>query len=423
MNEIRLDYGRAGVRVALDPGIADWDIIQPQNAPALPDPMTTFVKAVAGPIESAPLDRIIRPDDEVIIVTADGTRPVPNEFLIKAIIDYCHLTPEKIMILVGTGTHRPPGNDELAEFLGQDIVNNCRVVCHDAADKNMLVYLGMSAHGIPVYMNKIYAEAGKKIVLGFIEPHFFAGFSGGSKGICPGVCGLETIDAFHSYHIIGHPKSDYGILEDNPQQTAAREVAALAPPDFLINVILNNRKEITGIYAGHYVEAHRIGCESAANTAIVRLERKYPIVITSNSGYPLDQNLYQTVKGIAAASLITKEGGTIFIASECCRGIPDDGNFAGIMESRADPGALLDMMSRSDFKLMDRWQAQKLAMILEKMKVKIYTSLDAAQVEKCKMVKVDDIQAALAADIARLGRRPRVAVMPHGPLTIPRSAK
>ena len=423
MNEVRLDYGRTGVRIEIDPRIAEWDIIEPGDVPALREPRTAFIEAVTNPVESKSLDKIIKPEDEVVIVTADGTRPVPNEFLIKAIIEHCHLTPEKITILVGTGTHRPHSNDELIELLGREILDNCRVVCHDAADEEKLEFLGTTAHGIPVHMNKLYANAGKRIVLGFIEPHFFAGFSGGAKGICPAVCGLETIDAFHSYEIIGHPKSNYGFLEDNPQQAAAREVASMAPPDFLINVILNNRKEITGIYAGHYIEAHRLGCRSAEDMAIIERDKKYPIVVTSNSGYPLDQNLYQTVKGIAAASLITEDGGTIYIASECIRGIPDDGNFAEIMESRTDPGALLDMMSGSEFKLMDRWQAQKLAIILEKMKVKIYTSLDATRVEKCRMVKVNDNGSSITDEIAGLGYRPRVAVMPHGPLTIPRLAK
>ncbi|MEW5923801.1 MAG: nickel-dependent lactate racemase [Candidatus Zixiibacteriota bacterium] len=423
MNTIRLDYGRTGVTIDLDPGLADWDIIEPRDLPALENPINDFVESVSHPFESMPLDRIILPNDELVIVTADGTRPVPNKFLIRAIIDFCRLDPAKVTILVGTGTHRPHRRNELVELLGQEIINDCRVVCHNAADQGMLEFLGATSHGIPVHMNEIYTKARKRIVLGFIEPHFFAGFSGGAKGICPAVCGLETIDAFHSFDIIGHPKSDYGILEDNPQQMAAREVTGLAPPDFLINVILNSQKEISRIFAGHYIEAHRLGCQSAAETAIVRIGRKFPIVVTSNAGHPLDQNLYQTVKGIAAASLITEEGGTIIIASECSRGIPDDGNFAEIMESRPDPRSLLAMMSKREFKLMDRWQAQKLVIILEKMKVKIYTSLDAAQVEKCGMIKVNDIRSALADEIAQPGYRPRVAVMPHGPLTIPQLVK
>jgi len=418
-NMVRLDYGLSGVEIRLDRNLADWDIIEPRTTPAAASFEKSFFESVSNPIGRPSLCELISPDDSVAIVTADATRPVPNRLLIPAVIEHCRLKPENVTILVGTGTHRPHSERELNELLGDEIITKCRVICHDASDDKMLEYIGDTESGIPVHMNKYYLHADKKIALGFIEPHFFAGYSGGAKGICPAICGLKTINAFHSFDIIGDPESDYGILEKNPQQRAARDVTAMAPPDFLINVILNSRKEITQIFSGHYIEAHREGCRTVSESAMVGVKRKYPLVITSNSGYPLDQNLYQTVKGIAAASLITEKGGHIIIASECRNGIPPDGNFAGIMESERDPESLLRKMADRKFKLTDRWQAQKLAGILRNVDVLVYSSLDAASIGKCKMRKIDNIQTTIADIATRLTDHPRIAVMPQGPLTIP----
>ena len=413
-----MDYGRTGLEIEIDHSLAEWNIKEPVRLPAVESFPQSFLASVSEPIGSGPIDEVIAPSDKVVIVTSDGTRPVPNKLLIPAIIKHCRLKPENVTILIGTGSHRPHSEEELVALLGPDIMAECHVVCHDASDAGSLEFMGHSPGGIPVYLNRHYVQSDKKIVLGFIEPHFFAGYSGGAKGVCPAICGLETIDAFHSYDIIGHPDSDYGRLETNPQQAAAREVVSMASPDFMINVILNSDKEVTDIFSGHFIEAHREGCRKAAEAAMVAVPGRYPVVVTSNSGYPLDQNLYQTVKGIAAAALITETGGTIIITSECSRGIPDDGKFAEIMESEPDPGTLLKKLSSPENASVDRWQAQKLALALGKFDVRLYSSLAGDRVERCMIKKIDDINAELS-EIASGLASPRIAVMPHGPLTIP----
>jgi len=416
---VRLDYGRHGLDLTLDESLADWTIIEPREYPIIESFSQAFLESVSSPIGTHDLKAIISPDDMVVIVTADNTRPVPNRLLIPAIVDYCKLDPSNVTVLIGTGSHRPMNQKALVDFLGRDIVNNYEVICHDASDIGALKKLGITKESIPVSINRYYLESPKKIILGFIEPHFFAGFSGGPKAVCPGVCGLDTIDVFHSFDIIGHPESDYGILESNPQQMAARDVVAMAPPDFMINVVLNSQKEITHIFSGDYIEAHRIGCAEVAGAAMIELKHKFPIVITTNSGYPLDQNLYQTVKGIAAAALIVEKGGTIIVASECINGIPEDGNFAEIMSSRPDLDALMKMLSDPEFTKMDRWQAQKLGNILKKAEVLVYSSLDAGSIQKCQMTKIDNIQSTIISKVKQLGYKPKIAVLPHGPLTIP----
>lgn len=418
-DKVVLDYGRSGLELSLDRSIAEWTVIEPRESPPVQSFTKAFAESVSNPIGAPNLKDVISSGDKVVIVTADGTRSVPNQLLIPAVIDFCNLSPENVTILIGTGSHHPHTANELVDLLGTNIIRKCKVVCHDASDKNELEFLGTIGDGIPVSINRCYLQSDKRLVMGFIEPHLFAGFSGGAKGICPAICGLDTIDAFHSYKIIGHPDSDYGKLENNPQQQAAREVASFAPPDFLINVLLNSSKRITHIFSGHYIEAHRIGCEVASEIAMVEMGKPFPIVVTTNSGYPLDQNLYQTVKGISAAALIVENGGTIFVASECIRGIPDDGNFTRIMSSQPTLESLRHMMSDKDYRVTDRWQAQKLAMTLEKADVRIYSSLNREKIETCKMAKVDNLQAAIEAEIRRLGVRPEIAVLPRGPLTIP----
>jgi len=416
---IVLDYGHQGYNLKLDYDKADWNIIKPLQVEKLQSAESTLMAAFAKPINTIPIRDIIKPADEVVLVISDNTRPVPNKFLISAIVDYLKLEAEKVTILIGTGSHRPLDYKNLIELLGGEIIEKFKVICHDASDNKNLQYLGDSKKGFPIYVNKHYLKADKKIVLGFIEPHFFAGFSGGAKGICPAICGQETIDGIHAFEIIAHPGSDYGNLETNSQQAVVRDIASHFPPDFLINVTLNTNKEITGIYCGDYIEAHRRGARQVKKEAMIEVSKKYPIVITSNSGYPLDQNLYQTVKGMAASARIVKPGGAIFVASECSRGLPDDGKFADIMRQGKTAGDILEITADPDYHIMDRWQAQKLAMVLQSAKVFLYSSLPADKVESCKINPVNDLGEALYEYINELDYKPSIAVLPHGPRTIP----
>ncbi len=418
-NKTIIDYGRTGISLALNPEIADWTVIEPDNAAPLPDFKKAFHRAADKPIGSKPLADLISPSDKVVIVTSDNTRPVPNKILIPEIIEACHSDYANFTILIGSGSHRPHAGAEVEQMLGRDIMRQCRVICHDASDDGVLKYLGKTKSGIPVSMNKKYLDADKKIVIGFIEPHFFAGFSGGAKGICPALCGIDTIKAFHSYEIISDPLSNYGHFEDNPQQQAARDAAALAPPDFLINVTLNSAREITGIYAGDYLEAHRAGAKEVAAISTSLLDKKFPIVVTSNSGFPLDQNLYQTVKGIWAAFQVAEEGGSIVVVSECSQGIPSGSNFEKILSSHISPQLLLNMLERDDFKMIDRWQAQKLAEMLLRVEIHLFSSLSTEDTARCQLIKMDNLDFGLRRLAVRYGPKPFIAVLPKGPLTIP----
>jgi len=246
-------------------------------------------------------------------------------------------------------------------------------------------------------------RADKRLVVGFIEPHFFAGFSGGAKGIVPGVAGVDTILHLHNYDLIAHPHSTWGEFENNPIQREIAEMVAHCPPDFLVNVTLNSDKEISALFAGDYREAHKRGCERAKSTSMTPVPNRFPIVVTSNSGFPLDQNLYQTVKGISVAERIVEDGGDILVASECSDGIPNHGNFGSILQKADTPEAVDDWIRNLNDMMLDQWQAQILTGILKRASVAIYSALDSDSVEAAMLVPVEDLQTHLEECIRRAG--------------------
>ena len=417
-NKIDLAYGRGVTPIRIDVGKADWGIIRPVHEPPLSDPHAEFVAACGAPTGSGPLGELVSSGDRVTIVTSDGTRAVPNRQLIPWILDTIPCADDQVTILLGTGTHRPNTPEEIEAMFGPDVVRRVRIVNHTAYDQETNTLVGTSACGTPVYLDRAYVEADKRIVVGFIEPHFFAGFSGGPKGVAPGVAGIDTIHRLHRAEIIGHPCSTWGVLDGNLLHEEVCEAVAVCPPDFLVNVTLNGQKEITGFYVGHHLKAHREGCDSVKRSSMAPVDEAFPLVITSNSGYPLDQNLYQAVKGISAAARITCDGGTILVASECSDGVPDHGKFAQLMRAGGTPDDIVQAVYDEE-PVLDQWQAQVLANILKRVQVEVYSSLPPSDVRDCKMTPVDDLDGAVADRLANLGPGPRVAVMPDGPLTIP----
>jgi nickel-dependent lactate racemase len=268
-------------------------------------------------------------------------------------------------------------------------------------------------------MNRDYIAADRRIVLGFIEPHFMAGFSGGYKGIFPGVADLPSIMRYHNAEMIGHPKSTWGLIEGNPTQERIRHDGALAPVDFCINVTLNNRREITKFFCGDPVAAHDEGCAYSRETAMAPCAKPFPIVVTTNSGYPLDQNLYQAVKGMSAAAQIVSPGGYIVSAARCNDGFPAHGNFRALMTEHDSPQAILDTILSPGFSRYDQWEAQILANIQLKARVALLSDIADDEVRRAHLEPVHDVAAAVKAERERLGYEAPVAVLPEGPMTIP----
>lgn len=417
MIKTTLLYGTEGLTIE----VPDHSVIvEPQHLDGLEDEEKAVKDALKNPIGTPPLREMVKATDTVAIVISDITRPTPNHKLVPWLIEeLSHVPHQNFVIINGTGTHRDQTREEFVQMLGEWVVENIRIVNNHCHDKDTLVNVGRSDFGCDVYLNKDYVEADFRIVTGFIEPHFFAGFSGGPKGIMPGIAGIETIQTFHNARMIGDPLATWGNMVNNPLQDMTREVNRLCKPHFMLNVTLNGEKAITNVFAGELFEAHDQGCAFAKEHAMIRCNERFDVVITSNSGYPLDQNLYQAVKGMSAAHKIVKEGGTIISASECRDGLPNHGNYAAILQMRKTPQEILDMINDGSFQMFDQWQVQKQAVIQVWADVYVYSTLPEEEVRKAMFKPTRDIEQTLEELKQKYGPNMTVAVLPLGPLTIP----
>jgi nickel-dependent lactate racemase len=414
---VSLRYGRGAV--AVDIPSSRVTVLEPAFVPGVPDEAAAFRQAVRDPIGSRPLRECVRAGERLAVAVPDITRPLPSDRLLPWLFEeLAHVPANQVTIVNGTGSHRTNTDDELRAMLGEGVVRGYRVVNHSAHAREGHELAGRSPDGHPVYMNREWVQADRRIVLGFIEPHFMAGFSGGYKGVFPAVADIDSIMRYHGAAVIADPRSTWGCLEGNPTQDLVRANGSLLPVDFCVNVTLNRDGGITRFFCGDPLAAHRVGCEFAKRTAMIGQARPFPIVVTTNSGYPLDQNLYQTVKGMSAAAQIVEQGGFILAAARCNDGFPAHGNFRRLMVEHAGPQAILDTILAPGFSLYDQWEAQLLAMIQLKASVGLYSELPAGDVRAAHLEPVDDIASRLARELGRRGDVP-IAVLPEGPMTIP----
>jgi len=418
MPRTHLQYGHDGLEVELPAD--DVTVLTPRFVAGLPDEAAAFRDAVRRPRGGRPLGEIVRPSDRVAVVIPDITRPLPTDRLLPWLFhELRHVEADRITIVNGTGSHRANTPEELSRMLGRDVARRYRIVNHDAHDPATLRPAGFAPQGEPVLFNREYVEADRRIVVGLVEPHFMAGFSGGYKGIFPALADIASILRYHGARVIGDPRSTWGALDGNPTQDLIRHNGALLPVDFCVNVTVNRDRALTGMFCGEVMAAHLAGCEFARSTAMVACPRPFPIVVTTNSGYPLDQNLYQAVKGMSAAAQIVKGGGYIAAAARCNDGFPAHGNFKQLLFDHDSPRALLDTIEAPGFSLYDQWEAQLLALIRLKARVGLYSQIPPDDVRRAHLEPLDDIGQAVAEERRRLGGDAPVAVLPEGPMTIP----
>lgn len=418
--KVDLNYGRTGLAVNLPDAT---HVLQTRFVPGLEDESAAISQALRDPIQSPPLSELVRVGDKVVVVHTDITRATPNDRILPVLLGEIEETgvfAEDIVLLNGLGTHRPQTEAELRAMLGDQIVDRYRCVQHDCNDDSNLVSLDETASGNPVRINRLYLEADVRILTGFIEPHFFAGFSGGPKAILPSLAGKESVFTNHGLQMIAHPQAAWGVTEGNPIWMEMREVALRTKPTFLLNVALNVRREITGVFAGDMLAAHAQGCVFVKENAMVAVDSPYAIVITTNSGYPLDQNLYQSVKGMSAASQVVKEGGAIIIATACEDGLPEHGLYAQLLSQAGSPQGILDLISQPGFSAQDQWQVQIQAQIQKRADVYVYSDgLTDQQIERALFIPCRDIEFTLAQLSKRYGEGARICVLPEGPQLIP----
>jgi nickel-dependent lactate racemase len=415
---VDLRYGE-GI-LPLDVPSSRVTVLEPALVDGLPDEAASFRRAVRQPIAARPLREIVGPDDRLAVAIPDITRPLPSDRLLAWLLEeLAHVPDRQWTVVNGTGSHRVNTDRELLAMLGPAVMRRLRVVNHSSHEPAGLEFAGRTPDGLPVFLNREWVQADRRIVLGFIEPHFRAGFSGGYKGVFPAMADIDAIMHYHRAEVIGDPRSTWGRLEDNPTQEQIRANGSLVPVDFCINVTLNRRREIAGFFCGDVLEAHREGCRAARETAMVRCERPCPIVVTTNSGYPLDQNLYQAVKGMSAAAQIVEPGGLILMAAQCNDGFPAHGNFRTLMTEHPSPKAVLDTIVAPGFSVFDQWQAQLLALIRLRARVGVFSELPAEDVRRAHLEPVADLGRRVSDELARRGANTPVAVLPEGPMTIP----
>ncbi len=418
--EVKLAYGNDGLRVSLpDENVT---VIEPLELPGLADEDAAIREALAQPIAGRPLAELIAPAGEVAVVFPDVTRPMPSSRVLPVLLANLAalgVPDDRIVLLSGTGTHRANTPEELHEMVGPEVFGRYEIVNHDCRDQRSLTCIGTLAGGVPIWLNSRYVNATTRILTGFIEPHFFAGFSGGPKGACPGLAGLETVLECHNIDRIGSPLASYGVLDGNPVHDMIDEVARRLPPSFSLDVTINKQRAITGVFAGILPDSHRRGCEFVRSTAMRAVDRRYDIVVTTNSGYPLDLNLYQTVKGMAAAARIVEPGGAIIVASECCDGLPNGGHYARILEASHGVDDAIRRLAPAGATLPDQWEVQVQAQIQRHARCFLYsTGLSPEQTRAALLEPVASVEEAMAA-LLREKPDAQIAVLPQGPQTIP----
>jgi nickel-dependent lactate racemase len=417
--KVRLAYGKEGLWVELpDDNVT---VVEPRFVPGLPDETEVIRSALREPSGMPPLRDLVKRDDTVAIVFSDITRPQPRERMLPVLLEELgHVPSENVVLINALGTHRPNTEGELTGMLGREIAEGYRIVQHNAWDKDNMVYLGPTSFGHETYINGVYMGARVKILTGFIEPHFFAGFSGGPKAVLPGLADERSVLGNHDAEMIGHARATWGVTEGNPIWEEMREMAAKTEPTFLLNVTLNKNKEITGIFAGDVWQAHAVGTAFARESVMVPVPQPFDIVVTTNSGYPLDLNLYQAVKGMSAAALVVKKGGSIIAAAECWDGIPDHGEYKSILKMADGPQKLLEVIRAPGFLMQDQWEAQVQAQIQLKADVYVKTSyLSDEQVRGALLLPCHSIEETLAQLLERYGPDATICVLPEGPQTVP----
>ncbi len=375
-------------------------------------------QALEEPIGSLRLRELAKGKRKIVIIASDHTRPVPSKIIAPLMLREIRAgNPDaEITFLIATGFHRATSKAELIEKFGEEIVNTEKIVMHDCLDLKNMVNIGVLPSGGQIVINKLAMEADLLVSEGFIEPHFFAGFSGGRKSVLPGIVSEVTVLANHCAKFIASDKARAGILEGNPLHVDMLYAAQQAKLAFIVNVVIDAEKKIIRAFAGDPVAAHAEGCAFVGELASVKAAPA-DIVITSNGGYPLDQNLYQAVKGMSAAEATVRQGGVIIICAACNDGHGGEAFYNWFTEASGRPEKVMEKIMRieSDCTIADQWEAQILARIQLKAQVIVVTDqCDPALVENMNMKVAATLTEAVRIAKSIVGEQATFTIVPDG---------
>ncbi|MEM2593130.1 MAG: nickel-dependent lactate racemase [Thermofilaceae archaeon] len=416
---IKLPYGED----VLELEIEDCEILKSKSMPTIMCVEEELESALMNPISSSSLERLLREARRILLITPDNTRAFPSRLLIPSILEAMEKANPmaEVRVLVATGLHKEVEKSELMSMLGREVLEEYEVINHRSSDDEQIAKLdARTSYGTPIQVNKLVLESDVVIGAGLIEPHFFAGYSGGRKIILPGVAGKEAIFRNHGFEMINDPRSRAGILEGNPIHMDMIEFMRMTKLDFIVNVTINDRKEITGVFTGDPVKAHLAGIEFLDQFVKIHVEKPADIVITTNGGYPLDRDLYQAVKGMDTAAYVVRQNGVIIIASECRDGLGGHEEFLRIFQGADTPDDVLEFIRRNE-PINDQWEAQVLARVLKRAKVILVSDYISDSVARSFMLeRAKTIEEALEMSFSIVGSRDaRVIAMPEGPYIIP----
>ena len=362
------------------------------------DEITLVKKAMENPIGSSKLSELAKNKKNIVIIASDHTRPVPSKIIMPLMIEEIRKgNPDaNITILIATGCHRGTTKDELISKFGKEIVNNENIYIHDCDEKEKLVNIGTLPSGGACEINSIAIKADLLVAEGFIEPHFFAGFSGGRKSVLPGIAGRSTVLANHCSEFINHDNARTGILNSNPIHEDMLWAAKKANLKFIVNVVLNAEKKVIYAVTGDVEKAHKKGTDflsAQCGTKAICSD----IVISTNGGYPLDQNVYQAVKGMTAAEATVKQDGVIIMLASSSDGIGGE-HFYRQLADEEDINKTMEVFLKRERTetVPDQWQTQILLRVLMKARVIYVSEIDDKIVEKMHMIPAHSISEAIS---------------------------
>ncbi len=418
--KVKLAYGKKGLEINIPEGY-HTDVVEPRWVKGLENPGESIRQALRSPQRCRPLKDLAHRGSRVGIVFSDITRATHYHLNLPVLLgELGHVDPENILFFCATGTHRPASPAELDHILGRRIASKYRIIQNTPGDDSAFVHIGDTSSGNKIWINRELEACDLKILTGFIEPHFFMGFSGGGKAVMPGMARMDTIRFNHSIRMLENEQARWGITTGNPLWEDMQEAVSFLPGTFLLNITLNRERQITGVFTGDTRTAYMSGCEFVRRTSMVGVDRPYDLVITSNSGYPLDLNIYQSVKGMSAAAQIVKQGGNILIAAECWDGIPGGSDYERILSSAGSNTGLNDYIRKNEHSLQDTWQVFFQVLIQQKAKVYLYSDiLDEETVRRALLNPVDDPGLLTEKILREAGKGAPICVLPEGPLTIP----
>jgi nickel-dependent lactate racemase len=421
---IKMHYGKTGLPLDLPD---DWDItvIRKKPMPILHDPEKTLKEIFEYPAGVKSLAELASGRRNACILICDITRPVPNGAILPTLIQLLvssGMKPTDIRVLVATGLHRPNEGEELREVVGSDwVLETVKVENHFARRDEDHTDLGSTRHGIPVRLDRRFVEADLRIVVGLVEPHFMAGYSGGRKVITPGIAHRDTITSIHAAGMLEQKGIENCVIDENPLHQELAEIATMVGECFAVNVVIDEARQISFVNFGDIEKSHRDAMSFVRPFAEVPVVQKFKTVITSGAGYPLDKNYYQTVKGMVAALDILEPGGNLFIISECSEGIGSP-EYATCQRRLIDvgPEAFMEQILPKTKADIDEWETEMQLKVAKVGKIHLYSGcLCDTDKQLTGVVHVDSLADAIQQSVNEFGDK-RVAVIPEGPYVIPR---